>query len=119
MSRFILAATAALFASQVFAQTYSNKCNPSWGNVTCPADAALGTTFNTTFDKSMTALDPNFFNVSAGESLISFTDDGTELTILKQGDSVTIETNFYISGAPSRSSSKPPRARASSPRSIC
>lgn len=97
MSRFILAATAAaLFAAKASAQTYSTKCNPSWGNVTCPADAALGTTFNTTFTSSMTGLDPTFFNVTAGESLISFTDAGLELPILKQGDSVTIETNFYI-----------------------
>lgn len=96
MSRLVLAAAAALFAVQASAQTYSTKCNPSWGNVTCPEDPALGTTYNTTFDKSMVAMDNNFFNVTAGASLISFSDEGAELAILKQGDSVTIETNFYI-----------------------
>ena len=44
----------------------------------------------------MTEFDPNLFNVTAGIDLISFGDNGAELTISEQGQSVTIETAFYI-----------------------
>jgi beta-glucanase (GH16 family) len=44
----------------------------------------------------MAAFDPNFFNLTAGTDLVSFSDKGAEMTIAKQGDSVTVETAFYI-----------------------
>ena len=93
MSRLILAATAAMLTASVTAQTFTT-CNPM--NATCPEDPALGTTFETTFNATMNEMNPNFWNISAGEELISFTDEGAEMSILQQGDSVTIETAFYI-----------------------
>ena len=92
MSRYIVAALT-LFVANAVAQTFAT-CNPL--NSTCPEDPALGTTYNATFDASTSEFDPRFFNVSAGGQLISFGNDGAELTILKHGDSVTIETSFYI-----------------------
>ena len=83
----------ALAATSAFAQT-STDCNPR--NGTCPEDPALGTTFEMTFNKSMTEMDPRFFNVTAGAEYISFTDEGADLTISEQGHSVTIKTAFYI-----------------------
>lgn len=44
----------------------------------------------------MSEFDPRFFNVTAGADLISFSDNGAEMTIAKQGDSVTVKTAFYI-----------------------
>lgn len=94
MSRFL--ATIALLASAtktVIAQT-STHCNPL--EATCPADPALGTTFETSFNASMSEFDPKFFNVTAGSSLISFTDEGADMTISNQGESITVMTAFYI-----------------------
>ena len=96
MTRYAQTALALLaLATSTLAQTFTT-CNPL--KTTCPDDPALGTTFYTTFNSTMTEFDPRFFNVSAGlnTNLISFSDDGAELTIVKQGDSVTIETAFYI-----------------------
>ncbi|KAK5172688.1 uncharacterized protein LTR77_002808 [Saxophila tyrrhenica] len=87
------AAPLALLASYVAAQT-STECNPR--NTTCPQDPALGTTFETTFNESMTEFDPKFFNITAGADLITFSEKGAEMTITKQGDSVTVQTAFYI-----------------------
>lgn len=92
MYRF-LALPVALLATYAAAQT-STDCDPT--KTTCPDDAALGTTFNTTFDASMSDFDPDFFSYMAGVGLVSFTDNGAEMTIAKQGDSVTIQTEFYI-----------------------
>ena len=83
----------ALLATCAAAQTWT-ACNPL--NSTCPQDPALGTTFETKFNSSMVEFDTNLFNVTAGSDLISFSDDGAALTIAKQGDSVTVETAFYI-----------------------
>ncbi|KAF2481460.1 cell wall glucanase [Neohortaea acidophila] len=94
MSR--LAARLALglcLATHVAAQT-STSCNPL--HKTCPADPALGTTFDTTFNESTTQFDPSLFKVVAGEDLISFTSEGAELTISEQGQSVTVQTAFYV-----------------------
>jgi len=84
----------AFFAATIAAQTYS-KCNPL-NTTTCPADAALGTTFSTTFNASQTQLDSRYFNISAGENLITFGDNGAELSISESGQSVTAQTSFYI-----------------------
>src|ERR1700761_5494010 len=83
----------ALLATYTAAQT-STKCNPL--DKQCPADPALGTTFETSFNSSMTRMDPTYFEIVAGDGLISFSDQGAEFAILKQGDSVTVRTNFYI-----------------------
>lgn len=90
-----LAAGVALFASHVTAQTYS-ECNPTWGNVTCPDNAALGTTIDYAFNDTMAEMDSRFFNVSAGASLIDFSKDGAAFNMYKHGDSVRVTTNFYI-----------------------
>lgn len=92
MSRVVLLPVA-LLAASVAAQTYTS-CNPL--NATCPDDAALGTTYNTTFDASTTELNPNLWNVTAGTESIQFTDTGAELVISESGDSVTAESTFYI-----------------------
>lgn len=88
-----LTLTIALLATYAAAQTWT-ACNPL--NATCEEDPALGTTFETIFNTSMSEFDTNFFNVTAGTDLISFSDEGAELTIAKHGDSVTVETAFYI-----------------------
>lgn len=94
MSRFLTTLGLLAFTvTNVFAQTYTD-CNPR--NGTCPDQPALGTTFETGFNASMSELDPRFFNVTAGAQLISFTDNGAELTIANQGESVTVKTAFYI-----------------------
>jgi beta-glucanase (GH16 family) len=92
MYRF-LALPVALLATYATAQT-STTCDPT--KKTCPNDPALGTTFETTFNSSMVEFDPNFFNLTAGTDLVSFSDNGAEMSIVKQGDSVTVETAFYI-----------------------
>lgn len=83
----------ALFAASAFAQT-STDCNPL--NATCPEDPALGTTFSTQFNKSMEEFDPTYWNVTAGTSLVSFGENGAEMPIHKDGDLVTVKSNFYI-----------------------
>lgn len=94
MSRLLRSlALLALTLVPALAQTETD-CDPR--NGTCPENPALGTTFETTFNKSMAEFDPRFFNVTAGAQYISFTDDGADLTISEQGHSVTIKTAFYI-----------------------
>jgi beta-glucanase (GH16 family) len=90
-----LAAAVALFASHVTAQTYSS-CDPTWGNVTCPDDAALGTTIDWIFNDTQAEMDSRYFNVTAGSNLIDFAKDGAAFSIYKHGDSVRVTTNFYI-----------------------
>ena len=85
----LLAAAATLVSAQT-----SSECDPT--KKTCPQDPALGTTFSTTFNNSMTEFDPNLFNITAGEDLIEFTDEGAQLSISASGESVTVETAFYI-----------------------
>ena len=80
-------------ATRIAAQT-STTCNPL--KASCPDDPALGTTFKTTFDESMSEFDPDLFDVEAGADLVTFTEEGAGLAIRKQGDSVTIKTKFYI-----------------------
>lgn len=84
----------ACFVAYAAAQTYSS-CNPL-NTTNCVDDPALGTTLSTTFNDSMTEFDGSLFNVTAGASLVSFGKDGAELQIVKQGDSVTVQTAFYI-----------------------
>jgi beta-glucanase (GH16 family) len=90
-----LAAAAALFTAHVSAQTHS-LCDPTWGNVTCPDNAALGTTIDYVFNDTQAEMDKRYFNVSAGASLIDFAKDGASFTMQKHGDSVRVTTNFYI-----------------------
>lgn len=44
----------------------------------------------------MTEFDPRLFDVVAGAELITFSDEGAELRIEQQGDSVTVQTAFYV-----------------------
>lgn len=91
---FLALAPLALLCATAFAQT-STDCNPL--NTTCPSDPALGTTFDTQFNASMQEFDTQFWNVTAGTSLISFgNDNGADLSLQKKGDTVTIKSNFYI-----------------------
>lgn len=93
---FRLATSIALLAATttfVSAQT-TTECDPT--KKTCPQDPALGTTFSTQFNDSMAEFDPNLFNVTAGADLIDFSDEGAQLTISSEGESITVETAFYI-----------------------
>lgn len=93
MSRYALPLALLAIATNVAAQT-STQCNPL--SKTCPKDPALGTTFYTIFNSSMSEFDPDLFNVAAGADLVQFTDEGAELSIINQGDSVTVQTAFYV-----------------------
>ena len=84
----------AALAGYAVAQTYSS-CDPRT-NTSCPNDPALGTTYNETFTSSTTSLNPHLWNITAGAESIQFTDNGAEMTISKSGDSVTVESAFYI-----------------------
>ncbi|KAK5105819.1 hypothetical protein LTR62_002122 [Meristemomyces frigidus] len=83
----------ALLAGLATAQTFS-VCDPL--NATCPANAALGTTLNETFTASTTALNLDLWNITSGTTAIQFGNNGAELTLTKPGDSITVESNFYI-----------------------
>ncbi|KAF2170512.1 glycoside hydrolase family 16 protein [Zasmidium cellare ATCC 36951] len=83
----------ALLAVGAWAQT-STDCNPL--NSTCPSDPALGTTFDSPFNKSTTEFNPTFWNITAGTDLITFGDDGASMPLTKKGDTVTVKSNFYI-----------------------
>lgn len=88
-SRTLLAALTAFAAvSQVAAQTFTS-CNPL--NKTCPADPALGGVAN--FDMTNTA-DPGVWNTTAGP--MKYGANGAEFTIASQGQSPTIQSEFYI-----------------------
>lgn len=84
----------ALLATHVAAQTFA-ECNPL-NTTSCPSDPALGTTYNTSWTSQTTQLDENFWNVTAGASLMQFNDTGAQLSIYKHGDSVTAQSSFYI-----------------------
>lgn len=95
MFRFsLMTAAAALLATQVSAQTFA-ECDPTKGDV-CPDNPALGTTFDYTFNDTLSEMDSRYFNVTAGASLISYDKDGAAFAIRKHGDSVLVKTAFYI-----------------------
>jgi beta-glucanase (GH16 family) len=81
--------SAAAFIQLARGQTYTN-CNPL--NVSCPADPALGISHSFDFHNS-TAID-KAFNVTLGA--VTYGDNGAEFTVAKQGDSPTIQSQFYI-----------------------
>ena len=84
----------ATFCAFVRAQT-STSCYPL--NSTCPKDTALGTSFFQTWNASSpSALNTDYWTVTAGDDLIQTTDGGMQLSLQKKGDSVTIQTSFYI-----------------------
>ena len=85
------AALALLSALAPVAAQTTTSCNPL--NSTCSADAALGTTFNQTYNQG-SSLDSRLWNSTAMP--VSFGDNGAEFQIVKSGDSVTLQTNFYI-----------------------
>lgn len=80
---------AAALLTPVFAQT-STSCNPM--NMTCPNDPALGMAHTFYFNESSTVTD--FFNITAGTP--TYGPNGTEFTIASLGQSVTIQSQFYI-----------------------
>ncbi|KAK6443014.1 hypothetical protein LTR95_000727 [Oleoguttula sp. CCFEE 5521] len=97
MSRLTSTLLFALLALRATAQTQPpSGCDPTWGNTTCLDNPALGTTLDYSFNNTLSEMDPQYFNVTAGASLISFGNDGAEMSILKAGDSVTVSTQFYI-----------------------
>ncbi|RDW95195.1 hypothetical protein BP5796_00958 [Coleophoma crateriformis] len=73
----------------VLAQTWSS-CNPM--NTTCPANPALGESYNFNFSSAQFLKES--WNITAGS--LSYGDQGTEFTVAKQGDSPTVQSNFYI-----------------------
>jgi len=89
-SRTLLAALTALSALQyASAQTFSN-CNPM--NVTtCKPNPALGGTAG--FDMTHT-VNPAIWNMTAGP--MTYGSSGAEFAITAQGQSPTIQSNFYI-----------------------
>jgi len=93
MVRLLSLSALALFAANAWAQT-STLCNPL--NSTCPADPALSATYNTNFTKSTQAWESDFFTIVAGEELVGFDQGVAQLPITQKGQSVTIQTNFYI-----------------------
>jgi hypothetical protein len=89
MARFLKLTAVAALTATVAAQTFTN-CNPL--NSTCPADLALGTYAE--FDWTANHLNNDIWNSTS--TPVGFGTDGAEFTIAKQGDSPTINTNFYI-----------------------
>ncbi|PWY83983.1 concanavalin A-like lectin/glucanase [Aspergillus eucalypticola CBS 122712] len=70
------------------AQTYTD-CDPL--NKTCPADTALSsTTFTTDFTSG------SFSGWIATANNVTFTDEGANFIISKEGEAPTIETDFYF-----------------------
>ncbi|CAK3970755.1 glycoside hydrolase family 16 [Lecanosticta acicola] len=89
-----IASLAAFWATTSLAQTTTD-CNPL--NSTCPSDPALGTTYATQFNATMQEFPSQYWNVTAGTSLISFGDtNGADLSLQTSTDTVTIKSNFYI-----------------------
>jgi len=93
MSRYILPILA-LLATSALAQT-SSSCNPR--NSTCPADPALGTTLTQVFNNTkQVEFSPDLWTVAAGTDLISFGDNGAQLALQNDKDTVTLVSTFYI-----------------------
>jgi hypothetical protein len=87
--RTLLAALTAFAAiRQAAAQTFTD-CNPL--NKTCPANPALGGVAN--FDMTQKA-NPSVWNTTAGP--MTYGSNGAEFTIREQGQSPTIQSEFYI-----------------------
>ncbi|EED21531.1 conserved hypothetical protein [Talaromyces stipitatus ATCC 10500] len=84
----IIAALAAV--PYTAAQTFT-KCNPL--NTTCPPDPGLANyTFHTDFTTGDSAFD--YWNTTSGS--VNSTQQGAAFVINKQGDSPTIQTDFYF-----------------------
>lgn len=82
-----------ILATSVTAQTFTD-CNPL--NSTCPANPALGTTLEETYNATTKEFNPNLWTIDAGESLIQFGDEGAQLPLSSEKDTVTIKSNFFI-----------------------
>ncbi|WYZ42686.1 hypothetical protein EsH8_VI_000385 [Colletotrichum jinshuiense] len=83
------ASLVALLATSTLAQTFTD-CNPT--EKTCPANAGLTkSTYSVDFTKGA---DTDAWTTTAGN--ISYTADGAEFTLNKQGDAPTIETSWYF-----------------------
>ncbi|CZT23245.1 related to cell wall glucanase [Ramularia collo-cygni] len=91
MFRLLLPLT--ILAGRVAAQTFTN-CNPR--NSTCPVNPALGTTLEETYNATTTEFNPNLWTIDAGKSLIQFGDDGAQLSLSSEKDTVTLISTFFI-----------------------
>jgi len=80
----------AVLASTVSAQTFF-KCNPMKED--CPIDPALGMAFNQTFSSS-SKLDKKLWNITAKAP--KFSDEGMVFTLNEKGESVNVQSQFYI-----------------------
>ncbi|KAI1870182.1 hypothetical protein JX265_006352 [Neoarthrinium moseri] len=85
--RRVMAAAAALFTSQVLAQTYTS-CNPL--QTTCKANTALGMTIDVDFTQG----EVNSFSTSGGTP--TYGSDGVVFTVAKSGDAPQLNSLFYI-----------------------
>ncbi|KAJ6157817.1 extracellular glycosidase [Penicillium chermesinum] len=88
MRSFFLLAALALGAA---AQTWTS-CNPL--NQTCPPDTALGTE-HTWYMNSTSKIDTDIWNMT-NSMPPTYTDDGADFTLSKEGEAVLVTSNFYI-----------------------
>jgi hypothetical protein len=92
MRSFVTSAAAMLLAAALpfsAAQTYTT-CNPM-SQSNCPSDPGLNSqTSNTDFTKGTSSA----WTTASGS--ISYGSNGAQFTVAKEGDSPTIETNFYF-----------------------
>lgn len=84
----LVAALSTLLAPAL-AQTWSS-CNPM--NETCPANPALGISHSFAFNSSDILKES--WNITAGN--LTYGDQGTEFILAAEGDSPTVQSNFYI-----------------------
>ena len=88
--RALLPLVASLLGSAV-AQTFTS-CNPM-KNTDCPLDTALGIA-NYSVNFASEGMDSKIWKTTAGT--IGQDDSGSQFVINKQGDSPTVQTNFYL-----------------------
>jgi beta-glucanase (GH16 family) len=88
--RFASTIAAALCAAVAYAQTHTD-CDPT--KKTCPDDPALGMSMNQTFHAN-SKLDLDLWKITAKSP--TFSDEGMVFELNKKGESVNIQSQFYI-----------------------
>lgn len=88
----ILLTSLTLLASAL-AQT-STVCNPL--DVTCPADPALGTTFNNTFSSMSTMSGDIWSSLGSTDPTFPADDSGAAFTVAQHGDAPTVQSKWYV-----------------------
>lgn len=86
---FLLLHGAIIFIPLVIAQTWT-ECNPT--KETCPNNPAFGTSHNFAFNQSSVVTQS--FKVTSG--LLNYRNGNAEFTVLRRGESPTIQSKFYI-----------------------